>query len=103
PPPSLTHGTIVEWEVAVEPGDPVRPLRSSTDRLGTAVIAAADATACVAAVAELTALPIVTTQPDATVPSAHLVADARPTARPGAGPPGSTAPPSTAAQPAPVA
>ncbi|AZS69662.1 hypothetical protein DDE74_00505 [Streptomyces lydicus] len=103
PPPSLTHGTIVEWEVAVEPGDPVRPLRSSTDRLGTAVIAAAEATACVAAVAELTALPIVTTQPDATVPSARLVADARSTARPDAAPPASTAPPSTAAQPAPVA
>ncbi|MFG2093527.1 ATP-grasp domain-containing protein [Streptomyces sp. NPDC048612] len=103
PPPPLTHGTIVEWEVTVEPGDPVRPLRSSTDRLGMAVVTAADTAACLAAVAELTALPIVTTRPDVTVPPARRVADGRSTARPEAARPGSTAPPSTAAQPTPVA
>lgn len=103
PPPSLAHGTIVEWEVTVEPGDPVRPLRSSTDRLGTAVVTAADAAACVAAVAELTALPIVTTRPDAPVPSARTVAGARSPAQPDAAPPDRTAPPRTVTQPAPVA
>ncbi|MFG2140083.1 ATP-grasp domain-containing protein [Streptomyces sp. NPDC048650] len=63
PQPSLVHGTVVEWDVTVEPGDEVRPLRSSTDRLGAAVLTATDTQACVAAVAELTALPVVTTQP----------------------------------------
>ncbi|WP_327228333.1 ATP-grasp domain-containing protein [Streptomyces platensis] len=100
PPPSLAHGTIVEWEVTVEPGDPVRPLRSSTDRLGTAVVTAADAAACVAAVAELTALPIVTTQPDVPV---RTLTDPRSTAQPDAASPDSAAPPSTVTQPAPVA
>ncbi|MFE9766067.1 ATP-grasp domain-containing protein [Streptomyces sp. NPDC005808] len=61
--PSLTHGSIVEWDISVRPGDLVHPLRSSADRLGVATLAAASAAECVTAVAELTALPIVTTLP----------------------------------------
>ncbi|MFF8830096.1 ATP-grasp domain-containing protein [Streptomyces sp. NPDC015131] len=61
--PRLTHGTVTDWDVSVRPGDEVAPLRSSHDRLGMAVLTAAGPDACVAAVAELTALPIVTTTP----------------------------------------
>ncbi|MCB5180378.1 ATP-grasp domain-containing protein [Streptomyces antimicrobicus] len=63
PPPVLTRGHLHAWDVSVLPGDVVHPLRSSSDRLGMAVVTAADTDACVAAVAELTAIPVVTTEP----------------------------------------
>jgi hypothetical protein len=59
--PSLMHGSIVEWDVSVQPGDVVQPLRSSADRLGLAVLTASSAAECAAAVAELTSLQVVTT------------------------------------------
>jgi hypothetical protein len=61
--PALTHGRIARWSVTAEVGDTVRPLRSSADRLGVAVLTADDPRSCAAAVAELTALRIVTTAP----------------------------------------
>jgi hypothetical protein len=54
---------IVEWELTAQVGDMVRPLRSSGDRLGSATLTAESATACAAAVATLTAAPLVTTEP----------------------------------------
>lgn len=63
PRPSLTRGAIVDWDVTVEAGDLVRPLRSSADRLGVATLTAADTIQCAAAVAELTGMRIVATQP----------------------------------------
>ncbi|WP_030607110.1 ATP-grasp domain-containing protein [Streptomyces sclerotialus] len=63
PKPSLRHGSIGLWDVLVRPGDVVQPLRSSADRLGMAVLTAASTAECVAAVAELTALPIITSRP----------------------------------------
>jgi biotin carboxylase len=64
PQPALTHGQIVRWSVTAAVGDVVRPLRSSSDRLGVAVLTAADPRGCAAAVAELTGMRIVTTEPD---------------------------------------
>lgn len=64
PRPTLSHGQIARWSVTAEPGDIVRPLRSSDDRLGVAVVTAADPRSCAAAVAELTAMRIVTTEPE---------------------------------------
>ncbi|MFJ3162415.1 ATP-grasp domain-containing protein [Streptomyces kanasensis] len=61
PRPRLAAGRLVGWDVEVEPGDPVSPLRSSADRLGMALLTAPSGAACAAAVDELTALPIVTT------------------------------------------
>ncbi|WP_326698443.1 ATP-grasp domain-containing protein [Streptomyces sp. NBC_01754] len=63
PPPTLTHGHVHAWDPAVRPGDVVHPLRSSSDRLGMAVLTAAGTDACVAAVAELRADRVVTTVP----------------------------------------
>ncbi|SFY53748.1 ATP-grasp domain-containing protein [Streptomyces sp. F-1] len=63
PPPALTQGRVHAWDLTVRPGDEVRPLRSSADRLGMAVLTAAGTDACAAAVAELTARPVVTTAP----------------------------------------
>ncbi|MCI0384273.1 ATP-grasp domain-containing protein [Streptomyces sp. CNQ085] len=64
PQPSLTHGSVVEWDVPVRPGDPVGPLRSSEDRLGRAVLTAESPAECAAAVAELMSLRVVTTRRD---------------------------------------
>ncbi|MFF9492674.1 ATP-grasp domain-containing protein [Streptomyces flaveolus] len=64
PPPALAHGRIDAWELSVRPGDEVRPMRSSADRLGMAVLTAAGTEACAAAVAELTARTVVTTAPE---------------------------------------
>ncbi|MGW3356180.1 ATP-grasp domain-containing protein [Streptomyces bungoensis] len=64
PQPALAQGRVHAWEVSVRPGAEVRPLRSSADRLGMAVLTAAGTEACVAAVAELTARPVVTTAPE---------------------------------------
>lgn len=63
PRPELAHGRIVHWSVTAEVGDEVRPLRSSEDRLGVAVLVADDPGSCAKAVAELTAMRIVTTEP----------------------------------------
>jgi biotin carboxylase len=63
PPPGLTHGDIHAWDLSILPGDEVRPLRSSSDRLGMAVLTADGTDTCVAAVAELVAFPVVTTGP----------------------------------------
>ncbi|MFF5408514.1 ATP-grasp domain-containing protein [Streptomyces misionensis] len=63
PPPALTQGRVHAWDLTVRPGDEVRPLRSSADRLGMAVLTAPGTDACAAAVAELTARPVVTTAP----------------------------------------
>ncbi|WP_229891757.1 ATP-grasp domain-containing protein [Streptomyces lavendofoliae] len=63
PRPRLTHGVIAEWDVSARVGDEVRPLRSSEDRLGMAVLTAAGPAECVAAVAELTARRVITTSP----------------------------------------
>lgn len=60
--PELAAGAIVQWDVAVRPGDTVAPLSSSANRLGHATVIAADAAACRAAVEEFIALRIVTTQ-----------------------------------------
>lgn len=58
------HVDLVGWEVYVEPGDPVQPLRSSADRLGRALLAGGDGpVACAAAVDELLARPVVVTEP----------------------------------------
>jgi hypothetical protein len=64
PSPALAHGRIDAWDLSVRPGDEVRPMRSSADRLGMAVLTAAGTEACAAAVAELTARPVVTTAPE---------------------------------------
>ncbi len=64
PPPVLAHGDVHTWDVSVRPGDPVGALRSSSDRLGMAVLTAADTDACAAAVTELIGHPVVTTAPD---------------------------------------
>lgn len=53
PPPEPTRWRLLRWDVPVEPGDPVTPLRSSADRLGTAVLTADGTRACAAAVDEL--------------------------------------------------
>ncbi|WP_433544673.1 ATP-grasp domain-containing protein [Streptomyces sp. CA-294286] len=63
PSPALAHGDIHSWDLPVLPGDEVHPLRSSADRLGMAVLTAADIGACKAAVAELIAAALVTTAP----------------------------------------
>ncbi|MCY0951136.1 ATP-grasp domain-containing protein [Streptomyces sp. H27-S2] len=63
PPPRLAHGDVHAWDLSVLPGDAVHPLRSSSDRLGMAVLTAAGTDACAAAVAELIAHPVVTTAP----------------------------------------
>lgn len=63
PPPDLTYGHVHVWDVSVLPGDEVRPLRSSSDRLGMAVLTATDTDACAAAVAELISHRVVTTIP----------------------------------------
>ncbi|NEC21424.1 ATP-grasp domain-containing protein [Streptomyces parvus] len=63
PRPDLTHGHIHAWDVSVLPGDEVRPVHSSLDRLGMAVLTAADTGACAAAVAELISHRVVTTTP----------------------------------------
>ncbi|NXY93736.1 ATP-grasp domain-containing protein [Streptomyces sp. BR123] len=63
PTPELTHAEVHAWDLPVRPGDEVRPLRCSSDRLGMAVLTAADTDACTAAVAELTARQIITTAP----------------------------------------
>ncbi|MGI5484622.1 ATP-grasp domain-containing protein [Streptomyces lavendofoliae] len=63
PRPRLTHGVVAEWDVSARVGDEVRPLRSSEDRLGMAVLTAAGPAECVAAVAELTARRVITTSP----------------------------------------
>ncbi|WP_308369135.1 MULTISPECIES: ATP-grasp domain-containing protein [unclassified Streptomyces] len=67
PPPTLAHGHVHAWDLSVLPGDQVHPLRSSSDRLGMAVLTAADTNACAAAVAELIGHPVVTTAPDPTL------------------------------------
>ena len=61
--PTLAHGNIVDWAISVQVGETVKPLQSSLERLGFAVLTADSAEQCALAVAELTALPIVTTQP----------------------------------------
>lgn len=61
--PALKHGLIVDWQVTAELGDEVALLRSSSDRLGWATLTAADPSACAKAVAELTGMRIVTTEP----------------------------------------
>jgi hypothetical protein len=60
--PTLAHGDIVDWTISVKVGDVVKPLQSSLERLGCAVLTADSPQQCALAVAELTALPIVTTQ-----------------------------------------
>jgi L-amino acid ligase C-terminal domain 2/ATP-grasp domain len=62
-PPVLRTATIVDWDLPVATGDVVRPLASSGDRLGHAVLTAAGPRECARAVAELTARQIVTTRP----------------------------------------
>ncbi|MBS2965779.1 ATP-grasp domain-containing protein [Actinocrinis puniceicyclus] len=62
PQPVLTHGSIVQWDVTVQPGDEVPPILSSFDRLGMATLTAASPGECAAAIAEFRALTIVTTQ-----------------------------------------
>ncbi|HST81422.1 MAG TPA: ATP-grasp domain-containing protein [Kineosporiaceae bacterium] len=62
--PILTNAAIADWDIAVQVGDLVQPLRSSHDRLGCATLTAASPLDCASAVAELTARRIVTTQPD---------------------------------------
>ena len=62
PQPVLTHGSIVQWDVTVEPGDEVPPLRSSFDRSGMGILTAPSAAECAAAVAEFAGFTIVTTQ-----------------------------------------
>ncbi|MEU2179332.1 ATP-grasp domain-containing protein [Streptomyces thermolilacinus] len=61
PPPAPTAWRLEHWDVPVEPGDPVTPLRSSADRLGMALLTADDADACAAAVDELRSRGTVTT------------------------------------------
>ncbi|WP_354643020.1 ATP-grasp domain-containing protein [Kitasatospora camelliae] len=63
PQPELAHGTVVDWSMTVDVGDLVNPLRSSVDRLGVATLTAADPRRCAAAITELTANRIVTTEP----------------------------------------
>lgn len=62
PQPVLAHGSIVQWDITVQPGDEVPPLLSSFDRMGMAVLTAPNSAECIAAVAEYAALRIVTTQ-----------------------------------------
>ncbi len=61
PRPELVHGDVHCWDLSVRAGDEVRALRSSTDRLGMAVLTADGTDACARAVAELLALPVITT------------------------------------------
>ncbi|MCP9958386.1 ATP-grasp domain-containing protein [Streptomyces sudanensis] len=61
PRPDPAGWRLLRWEVPVEPGDPVAPLRSSADRLGMAVLTADGARACAAAVDELRSRRTVTT------------------------------------------
>ncbi|THA24572.1 ATP-grasp domain-containing protein [Streptomyces sp. RKND-216] len=63
-PPAPTHGTLVDWDLSVRPGDEVGALRSSADRLGSATLVAESRSDCLAAVGELTAVPVVVTQRD---------------------------------------
>lgn len=63
PRPAPTGWRLVRWDVPVEPGDPVSPLRSSADRLGMAVLTADGTRACADAVDELRSRTIVTTHP----------------------------------------
>lgn len=60
--PALKHGSVVEWDVQVQPGDLVRPLESSGDRLGMAILAASTPAECKAAVAEVFSKPVIETQ-----------------------------------------
>jgi hypothetical protein len=62
-PPALRTAAIAEWDLPVRPGDLVRPLGSSADRLGHAVLTAASASECAQGVAELTARRTVSTEP----------------------------------------
>jgi biotin carboxylase len=62
PQPVLSHGSIVQWDVTVRPGDEVPPLLSSFDRLGMATLTASSPAECAAAVAEFAALTLVTTR-----------------------------------------
>ncbi|WP_374982529.1 acetyl-CoA carboxylase biotin carboxylase subunit family protein [Streptomyces fradiae] len=71
PRPEPAAWRLEHWDVPVEPGDPVTPLRSSADRLGTALLTAPGPAACAAAVTELRAAPLVTTRPANTPPPAH--------------------------------
>jgi hypothetical protein len=62
--PALNHGSIVEWDIQVQPGDAVRPLKSSGDRLGMAILTASTPADCKAAVAEVLNEPTVRTHSD---------------------------------------
>ncbi|MCH0538569.1 ATP-grasp domain-containing protein [Streptomyces sp. MUM 203J] len=65
PAPAPPHVDLAAWEVYVEPGDPVQPLRSSADRLGMALLTSGDGpAACAAAVDGLLARPVVVTEPE---------------------------------------
>ncbi|MFI2228013.1 acetyl-CoA carboxylase biotin carboxylase subunit family protein [Streptomyces fradiae] len=68
PRPEPAAWRLEHWDVPVEPGDPVTPLRSSADRLGTALLTAPGPAACAAAVTALRATPVVTTRPANTSP-----------------------------------
>ncbi|MFF6780670.1 ATP-grasp domain-containing protein [Streptomyces sp. NPDC012510] len=61
-PPELPGATVEYWQVDVKVGDVVGDLRSSTDRLGTAVLSAASADTCRRAVRALRAETVVTTE-----------------------------------------
>ncbi|GGQ06047.1 ATP-grasp domain-containing protein [Streptomyces roseolilacinus] len=63
PRPAPTAWRLEHWDLPVEPGDPVSPLRSSADRLGMAVLTADGTRACADAVDELRSRTIVTTTP----------------------------------------
>ncbi|WP_424212905.1 ATP-grasp domain-containing protein [Streptomyces sp. BI20] len=63
PPPALRRGRVHTWDLPLHLGAEVSPLRSSTDRLGMAVLTAPDPASCADAVAELLAHPVVTTTP----------------------------------------
>ncbi|CAL9489778.1 ATP-grasp domain-containing protein [Streptomyces sp. enrichment culture] len=62
PPPAPAAWRLEHWDVPVEPGDPVTPLRSSADRLGMALLTADSTDACAAAVEELRSRATVTTR-----------------------------------------
>ncbi len=62
-PPTLADASIVDWQVFVTAGDIVKPLHSSLDRLGFAILTAATPRKCAAAAAELIARRVVSTEP----------------------------------------
>ena len=68
PIPELASASIVDWRISVSPGDVVRPLRSSAERLGSATVIAADPERCAAAVAYLTGAHFVLTEPQLVTP-----------------------------------